>query len=85
MEERKHKRIYRTEAEKQALLESFSKSGLSEVEFCERAGISATSIQKWKRQIRKPSFIDLTPPAAEAPSWSAELALPGGLVLRLRG
>jgi hypothetical protein len=63
-------------------------SGLSRKVFCEREGIPRSSFETWRRRLASGAkgtpFVDVTR-AAGPDRWEVELALPGGVVLRLRG
>jgi transposase-like protein len=70
------------------IVERYDRSELGRQAFCRREGLSATTFDKWRRRVRsegsKPGFIELTR-GAESSGWELEVALPGGVVLRLRG
>ena len=64
-------------------------SGLSRKGFCDREGIGRSSFETWRRRLAvegtTESFVDLTPAGTVSRSWDLELALPGGITLRVRG
>jgi hypothetical protein len=74
---------WRTAIERQAA------SGLSRKAFCEREGIGRSSFEKWRGRLASessaPAFVEVRPAVSPAAGWDVELALPGGIVLRLRG
>jgi len=74
-----------------AVLRALEHSGLSMAEFCRRRGLSYGTVAVWRSQARRAAgrFIEV-----ETPDWGpvrearsamlcAELALPGGAVLRV--
>lgn len=86
------RRRRRTEPEWRAILERFEASGLSVREYCAREGVSESSLQRWRRQVRSPAsrFVELAAPpssnaAATHEAWTIELELPSGVRLRVRG
>ncbi len=90
---------HRTPAEWKALLERQEQSGLSQREYCSRAGISLSSFSRARRKLhaQRSAFVELPTrdqspmPQADRPSadqgglWSLEVALPNGCLLRFRG
>lgn len=74
-----------------AVLRALEQSGLSMAEFCRRRGLCYGTIALWRSQARRAAgrFIEVeTPDASGAPLEArtmlcAELALPGGAVLRV--
>ena len=72
------------------ILKRFEASGLGSRAFCRREGVSPSSFQRWRRRLREDAgggFVELV---SEAPAtvarreWVFELALPHGVVLRMR-
>jgi len=76
----------RSAAEWQALFSKHEQSGLSRLAFCRREGISWRTFDTWRSRLRttrsKAKFVDVTPKPA---GWDVEVALPNGVVLRIRG
>ena len=78
-----------------AVLRELDGSGLSVAEFCRRRGLAYSTVMAWRSTQRSerlggpgPAFIEvetsgLTCTAAPGPALCAELALPGGVVLRV--
>jgi hypothetical protein len=89
-------RVRRSEAEWRGLLGRFAKSGLSLSEFCRRAKLPRSSVEKWRGRLARraqpaPSFVEWIAPTGAASEVTEEtrrnagefeLALPGGVVLR---
>ena len=70
----------------------FEESGLSQVEFCRREGLSLRNFNRWRQRLRgRPElsrFVELGPPSedeSEEKSWELEILLPGGARLHFRG
>jgi len=90
---RKKQRIRRRREEWQRLVKQFEGSGLSQKVFCRRHDLNETTFRLWRGRVRSPTpdpvpFVELVPAGAAAPPeapWSIELALPGGVTLRMRG
>jgi len=80
-------RSRRTVAEWRSLLSRFEQSGLDVEAFCKRESISRSSFHRWRRRVAGGSsvFAEVPLPTASPSSWSVELALPGDIVLRIRG
>lgn len=84
-------RIRRSEAERRRLLGRFEASKLSAAAFCEKESLSLSSLQRWRNELRRAtnaaSFVELPIPTLSNASstWSAEVELPNGVVLRFRG
>jgi transposase-like protein len=75
-----------------ALLRDFERSGLSMAEFCRRREVGYSTMAAWRRSFRERTgaFVEVEPLESVAPpaarstgSQCAELALPGGAVLRV--
>ena len=94
----RRRRISRSAAEWQAILDRFEASGVTRDAFCRRESISPSSFSAWKKALAGRSredssdvaFVELgvTPilPGNEAlQPGEAELMLPGGARLRWRG
>jgi len=85
------RRVRRTEEQWREVLRRFEASGLSTRAFCQREGISASSLQRWRSRGDRalaPRFVELAPPratsAVSSTAWALELELPDGVRLRLR-
>lgn len=76
----------RSAAEWQTVMDRQAASGLSRAAFCRRERIPLASFDSWRRRLaaRLPlaDFVDVTP---KSTGWDVEIALPNGVVLRLRG
>lgn len=73
-----------------SVLRALEQSGLSMAEFCRRRGLAYGTVALWRSQARRAAggFIEVEPvnamPAGESAAvLCAELALPGGAVLRV--
>ena len=78
-----------------AVLRELDGSGLSVAEFCRRRGLAYSTVMAWRSTQRSqrlggpgPAFIEVETPGlpcapAPRPALCAELALPGGVVLRV--
>lgn len=82
----------RSKAEWKEVVSQYRHSGLNLHDFAKQQSISLASLQRWNRRLgadaqpRQSDFVDVTPaPKAISSSWQAEIELPGGVVLRLRG
>jgi hypothetical protein len=86
---RRRGRIQRGAAGWQELLDRQVASGLNRKAFCAREGVPRSSFETWRRRLASRAvaarFVDVTPPVEAARGWDIELALPGGVVLRMRG
>lgn len=68
---------------KQELMKEYEASGLSQVEFCARAGVSPKTFGKWLVRSQRPvGFVEVKMP--EGLGKTAELEFPGGVVIRWR-
>ena len=93
MSESKRRRIRRSEAEWQRLIDEQTHSGQTQAAFCAANEISVASFQNWKRRLATeapalPStepWLELGALTEQRPSgWDIELDLGDGLSLRLR-
>ncbi len=90
----------RTAGQWKALLERQAVSGQSIEAFCREESITTASFYRWRKQLPKtagiveermsdsspaPAFVDLGALGNGGGGWELELALGGGVVLRLRG
>jgi len=74
-----------------AVLRALEQSGLSMAEFCRRRGLAYGTVALWRSQARRSAgrFVEVETAAGVAPACGvramlcAELALPGGAVLRV--
>lgn len=71
----------------QGHLESWERSGLTQVEYCEKRGLSIKTFQRWrgKGQAAKPSAVTLVPVKISAPisSGGIQMHSPGGWRIEL--
>ena len=79
----------RTESEWTSIVARQRESGLSLREFAKQHDVPVGSLQRWRRRL-SPSetadFVEVSPSSAPAaPEWQAEIVLPNGTILRLRG
>lgn len=92
-------RVRRTAAQWQGLMDRFEASGLTQVEFCRQNEVAFGTFSAWRRKLADREAQPLASPtgenlfvefAAQPPrqlessDWDVELALGGGMVLRLR-
>lgn len=84
----------RTASEWRSILADFRRSGLSIEAFCDRESLSKSSFRRWRERLAEAaptaspaSFVELAAPSpsADPGSWTVELELPSGIVLRVRG
>lgn len=95
----RRRRVKRSEAEWQRIVNRFERSGLTCGEFCAREGVAASSLSKWRQELgrrthsrdrRAAAFVEVLPPSGPdrsnggLASGEGELALPGGVRLRWR-
>jgi transposase-like protein len=81
--------VRRDEKQWVEILRRFEGSGLGITAFCEREGLSLSSLQRWRKQLGSKvgaRFVELVP-ATPAPSteWTVEFTFPNGVSVRLRG
>jgi hypothetical protein len=67
----------------------FQASGLSARRFASQEGVGVVSLLRWIPRVAEANapvkpFVDVTPRSVDSTSWTCELELPGGAVLRLR-
>ena len=88
----------RSKAQWKALLEEFSKIGLTKSAFCKKHQIATSSLYRWQQLSAEHAgptdFVDVTQPLSSTPvpppvpsggdDWQVELELGAGIVLRLR-
>ena len=90
MSESKRRRIRRSEAEWQRLINEQADSGQTQAAFCAANGISVASFQNWKRrlvaaEVSPEPWLELGSLAQQSTSaWDIELDLGDGVCLRLR-
>lgn len=72
-----------------AIVRRYGDSELSKERFCQREGVSVSSLDRWRKRIDsrpEPDFVVLEPPSAAHPDrWELDIALPNGVALRFRG
>jgi hypothetical protein len=88
----KRARRRRSSGEWESIQYRFEESGLSQVEFCRREGLSLRNFHRWRQRLRgRPeptTFVELGSPSkeeSEEKSWELEAFLPGGARLHFRG
>ena len=91
-----NRRIRRTEAFWQRVCREFEISNESRASYCKRKKIALGTFAKWRSLISAscdtPALVELVPPsdgscadvANTHTQWDLELALPGGVTLRMR-
>lgn len=81
----------RSASEWESLVSRFRESGLSLREFSRRESVSLGSLQRWNRRLaeatapQQAGFVDVTPGSVAPSPWQAEIELPNGVIVRLRG
>jgi len=78
----------RTEAEWSALVERQRESSLSLRDFAKQHNVPFGSLQRWSRRLsssQTADFVEVAPQLTPTPNWQAEIVLPNGTTLRLRG
>ena len=89
--------VRRSASDWQSILARYERSDLSQRDFCRSEGVALASFLRWRQRLGMQSvrraastpdvprddFVELAMPHA-APSWSIEIELPGGCILRLR-
>ena len=92
------RRITRSRAQWQSLVEKFNTSGLTKTAFCKRHGIATSCFYRWQKVLAEENiqdaFVDITEPVATVRSidrapeyrndWQVELELGAGVILRVR-
>jgi len=89
MSETKRRRIRRSEAEWQRLINEQADSGQTQAAFCAANGISVAGFQNWKRRLAAEGspepWLELGSLAQQSTSaWDIELQLGDGICIRLR-
>jgi hypothetical protein len=86
---RRSRGVRRDAAGWQAVVERQAQSGVSRKVFCEREGIPRSSFETWRRRLASRAeaarFVELAPVVEGTRRWDLEVALPGGVTLRIRG
>lgn len=88
---RSRQHVRRSEQEWREIVQRFEASGQSQRQFCKSEDITLASFARWRRRLQATGtpaaidsgFVELATPSV-APSWSIELELPGGSILRVR-
>ena len=85
------RRVRRSAAQWQQLIQEQARSGLGQRAFCTQHGLAPSSLRLWKRKLEgeyeepQAPFIELTPSTGTmAQSWDVELELEDGVRVRLR-
>lgn len=86
----KSPKIFRSERQWREILDRFASSGLTQEQFCAREELALSTFYSWRAKLstesalpRVTDFVEVTPPSVSS-SFDIELALPGGVVLRMR-
>ena len=79
----------RTKSEWSSIVTRQRESGLSLREFAKQHDVSLGSLQRWRRRLSSTEptdFVEVAAPDPQpTPAWQAEIILPNGTILRLRG
>ena len=81
----------RTESEWKRIITEYRRSGSSLRDFADQQSIPLGSLQRWNRRIgaadppQESEFVTVAAGMPAPESWQAEIELPGGVILRLRG
>ncbi len=83
--------VRRSEEEWREIVQRFEASGQSQHEFCKSEGLTLASFTRWRRRLQASAtpaaidhgFVEIAR-ACTTPTWTIELELPGGGVLRVR-
>jgi hypothetical protein len=90
------KKIRRSKAQWQTIIQEFEQSGLSGQDFCRDKGLAQSSFYKWCSLLKNksenipapPSFLEITPPTTTASNpaqdWTVELCLGRDVIVRIR-
>jgi hypothetical protein len=82
----------RTQQEWQQFISEQPQSGLSVKDFCASKNITVSGFYLWRKKLsatdhpvdEPQEWLSLTPsPSSESEQWQIELALPGGVILRM--
>lgn len=85
-------KIFRSEHQWREILDRFASSGLTQEQFCTREGLALSTFYSWRAKLQLSTesavphvadFVEVTPTCSSS-SFDIELALPGGVVLRMR-
>lgn len=86
----KSPKIFRSAHQWREILDRFASSGLTQEQFCAREGLALSTFYSWRAKLstasalpRLADFVEVTPTCSSS-SFDIELALPGGVVLRMR-
>ena len=89
--------VRRSASEWKSIFARYERSDLSQRDFCRSEGVALASFFRWRQllgtqsvrrtapstEVSRDDFVELATPDA-TPSWSIEIELPGGCILRLR-
>ncbi len=85
-------KVRRTKAQWQQLVEGQADSGLTISDYCASHGITVSGFYQWRKKLQSTEAVQMqpeswlsfaSPPQNEQGNWQIELALPGGVVLRM--
>lgn len=91
----KARKIFRSADQWRAIMSRYAASGLTQEQFCAREGLAISTFCSWRSRVAlnggaadsasvlDNDFVEVTPPLAQR-VFDIELALPGGVVLRMR-
>lgn len=91
----KARKVFRSVDQWRVIMSRYAASGLTQEQFCAREGLAISTFCSWRSRValsgdvadsasvRDNDFVDVTPPRAQS-VFDIELALPGGIVLRMR-
>jgi len=91
----KARKIFRSADQWRAIMSRYAASGLTQEQFCAREDLAISTFCSWRARVSlnggaadgesalDNDFVDVTPPLAQS-VFDMELALPGGVVLRMR-
>ena len=77
-------RVRRSEEEWRQLVDRQAASGLSRRQFCSQEQINHTSFERWYRRLSAGAgFVEVSPLVRGSSSWSVEVELAGGTIVRV--
>ena len=79
-------RVRRSPDEWREIVVRFAKSTLGRHEFCRQEKINRNSFDRWHKRLTKSGrsdFVDVTPARESSPSWTVEVELADGTIVRV--
>lgn len=79
-------RVRRSPDEWREIVTRFAGSGLSSREYCAQEKINLASFQRWQKRLLSSSqsdFVDITPNPEGSSSWTVEVELASGTIVRI--